>query len=1323
MTLRNVAKDFSLEDQRQEINEIAADLYQTREGTYSFSGYKTFSSAVVFNAGITSNNVEAVFSSATIGDLTEGRVVIVGTNGALVDTDKLTWDSTEEKLVVDGEIESTTFTSQGTVVGGQGANITGAECVFASATVSDLTDGRVVLSGTLGALEDSAKLTFDGTDLNVTGNVDITGQFKVSSSPFGLSHLHNVDIATTPDADQVLAYNNLTGNWRPLTVEVDEFDWSTETTIPSYIKNITQTNVTDWNDAVGWGDHSTEGYLKSESDTLGTVTARGATTTTAVTFEDVTINGTLTYSGSQSNTSQNAQVGTSSLTLNADIGKYEGTTTAGGATVNNIASTAGIVVGQPVSVVSSTSGQTLSASATIAAVDPNGTSITISEVFGGGTGGTTVIYTPVAPTANASIIAERSSLADAILRFNEGSNIWQFYDGTTWGHLSNYSLEGSTSTSNHVILKANPSVDDGNPVSFVELIGTSDLNIDWDSVNKKATFSLPNSGTVTAGSYTNADITVNAKGIITAVSSGTGGGGGNSSVTISANPPASPTTGDMWWSSLEGRLKIYYTDETPDSYWVDANPPLAGVPLTDGDKGDIVVSSSGTVWEIDATGTKDNTTFLRGDNTWATPPGTGAGGSIVSVPVFDQSETTTGATFNGAGTRVDFANTPSANRHVDVKFSELDNNKIYEFKLQYFSSGTGSYKGWYISDKQSTRIDGSNTADGQSKISGKLPSGQRWKAYSQNQDVSTGSSRWLEGDSQGNQSLPGWDWPGYGEWDPNTENLAGIDTWHIVIDMPRKKIWLRDYNENYEDGLHNWRWNAQGATVYDTHKVDPTNPTSQPTLYIRDNGTGDYFFNIGMYIPTDGSAYCTVEPISEQFSAFRKGIKGDAGADGASDFLTLSDVPNDFTGQDGKFLKVNSAEDALEFTDAPTSGANVSMSLTAPTTPSAGDLWWKTDEGKLKINYNDGDSTQWVDASPTLAQSSISDGTNTLQADGHLKLTGHIIPTVNAQYDLGNAEYKIRHLFLSDNSLWVGDEHKVSIDSGKMKFRKRKKTALPKALTDLGANVTQVLDFYNNNLKPAGYPAKSQAEDLTVDNMMGFIKSLNPELTQIEDLYPPKFLPDGNINPAYTDDDWEDQQDAIGGQLGIAEIDQWVTTTITSDDDADGYGATNYPQGPGNPKANRKINNNILGDITTNTQTAVSRSPSPFAKKGSGMTETAGVFTFPSNGMWEIEFITRFEATGSLGGLNGNERGDYYAYIEHSPDGGTSWDDIRSGQFKCRSAPASAANEDQQLNVKTIISISDFTQERCRFKVNSTCNGIVHGGSKGATVMTFKKIG
>ena len=36
-------------------------------------------------------------------------------------------------------------------------------------------------------------------------------------------------------------------------------------------------------------------------------------------------------------------------------------------------------------------------------------------------------------------------------------------------------------------------------------------------------------------------------------------------------------------------------------------------------------------------------------------------------------------------------------------------------------------------------------------------------------------------------------------------------------------------------------------------------------------------------------------------------------------------------------------------------------------------------------------------------------------------MTTHILPDTNAAYDLGNAEYKIRHLFLSNNSIYMGD--------------------------------------------------------------------------------------------------------------------------------------------------------------------------------------------------------------------------------------------------------------------------------------------------------------
>lgn len=43
-------------------------------------------------------------------------------------------------------------------------------------------------------------------------------------------------------------------------------------------------------------------------------------------------------------------------------------------------------------------------------------------------------------------------------------------------------------------------------------------------------------------------------------------------------------------------------------------------------------------------------------------------------------------------------------------------------------------------------------------------------------------------------------------------------------------------------------------------------------------------------------------------------------------------------------------------------GSSVTISTTAPSTPTAGDLWWSSEEGKLKVYYNDGSSSQWVDA-------------------------------------------------------------------------------------------------------------------------------------------------------------------------------------------------------------------------------------------------------------------------------------------------------------------------------------------------------------------------
>ena len=71
------------------------------------------------------------------------------------------------------------------------------------------------------------------------------------------------------------------------------------------------------------------------------------------------------------------------------------------------------------------------------------------------------------------------------------------------------------------------------------------------------------------------------------------------------------------------------------------------------------------------------------------------------------------------------------------------------------------------------------------------------------------------------------------------------------------------------------------------------------------------------------------------------------------------------------------------------SGANVTISDTIPAgSPNAGDLWWESDTGRLKIYYQDVDSGQWVDTNPPLAASSGGGGSSTGNFTGNF--TGNV---------------------------------------------------------------------------------------------------------------------------------------------------------------------------------------------------------------------------------------------------------------------------------------------------------------------------------------------
>jgi hypothetical protein len=69
------------------------------------------------------------------------------------------------------------------------------------------------------------------------------------------------------------------------------------------------------------------------------------------------------------------------------------------------------------------------------------------------------------------------------------------------------------------------------------------------------------------------------------------GSGGAAMVSIGEVPPASPSSGDLWWNSASGRLNVYYYDGSA-SQWVDASPAGSGVPLFIGPVAPIGISGA-----------------------------------------------------------------------------------------------------------------------------------------------------------------------------------------------------------------------------------------------------------------------------------------------------------------------------------------------------------------------------------------------------------------------------------------------------------------------------------------------------------------------------------------------------------------------------------------------------------------------------------------------------------------------------------------------------------------------------------------------------------
>ncbi len=137
-------------------------------------------------------------------------------------------------------------------------------------------------------------------------------------------------------------------------------------------------------------------------------------------------------------------------------------------------------------------------------------------------------------------------------------------------------------------------------------------------------------------------------------------------------------------------------------------------------------------------------------------------------------------------------------------------------------------------------------------------------------------------------------------------------------------------------------------------------------------------------------------------------------------------LPEALPTSSGHVLKVNSVSGSnISTIWSPESSSSLALedlSNVSSTTPSSGEiLTW------------DGSSSQWIagnSAAIPPASSTVRGGVKVPASSGltidntdeiSFEFNTHLIPTSNASFDLGNAENKIRHLFLSDTSLYIGN--------------------------------------------------------------------------------------------------------------------------------------------------------------------------------------------------------------------------------------------------------------------------------------------------------------
>jgi len=385
----------------------------------------------------------AADSSAANG----GGITVDGANATLVYTHATTsWDLNKTTRVTDNA--GATSTSSGALqsAGGLGVaenayiggilDVTGAatldstlsvggEATLASAIVSDLTAGRVVLAGTSGAIEDSTNLTFDGSTLAVTGAATVSTTLGVTGATT-LSSTLGVTGATTLSSTL-----GVTG----ATTLSSTLDVTSATTLSSTLDVTGATNLNDTTTStsnttgaliVDGGFGLAENFnMGGDADIDGTITVGGAATlssTLGVTGA-TTLSSTLDVTGATNlnDTTDSTSPTTGALIVDGGVGVAKSLVTGAGAIINDDQT-----AGADFTVKSDNSTTMLYIDGTNdqMVIGGSNTSVTTGSVVKFNT--VDSIHLPTGTTA------QRPTGVAGMIRFNNSTSNLEFYNGSSW---------------------------------------------------------------------------------------------------------------------------------------------------------------------------------------------------------------------------------------------------------------------------------------------------------------------------------------------------------------------------------------------------------------------------------------------------------------------------------------------------------------------------------------------------------------------------------------------------------------------------------------------------------------------------------------------------------------------------------------------------------------------------------------------------------------------------------------------------------------------------------------------------------------------------